>query len=272
MRELLRKFRPLILGICLVLAALFLYSANLRKKDQTSFFEQAVLTLAAPFQKTFDLAWERVSSGWRDYLWLVDTAQENAHLREENRLLKAELENLREIRLTNERLRELLEFKEEFALTAVPARVIAADATTWSRTVLLDKGTRSGVREGLPVVTPAGVVGRVIKASPGEARVLLITDAASAVASLVQRTRTRGVSRGRGDFLVLDFALRQEDIEVGDRVVTSGTGGVFPKGLLLGEVIRVERGDFGLFQTVEVAPAADFTRLEEVLVLVEEAP
>ncbi|MDO3376724.1 rod shape-determining protein MreC [Geoalkalibacter halelectricus] len=272
MRELLRKYRPLLLGTCLVLAALLLYSNNLRRKDHTSVFEQMALIVTAPLLKGIDQLVAQTQALWGNYVWLVEAAQENAQLREENFLLKAELENLREIRLANERLRQLLEFKDELVLSAVPARVIAVDASSWSRTVLLDKGTRSGVREGMAVVTAAGVVGRVIKAAPGESRVLLITDAASAVATLVQRTRTRGVCRGRGDMLTLDFALRQEDIQVGDRLVTSGTGGVFPKGLLVGEVVRVTRGDYGLFQTVEVAPAADFSRLEEVLVLVEEQP
>ncbi|KIH76833.1 rod shape-determining protein MreC [Geoalkalibacter ferrihydriticus] len=272
MRELLRKYRPLLLGACLLLAALLLYSNNLRRKDHTSVFEQAALMVTAPFLKGFDHLYARTVSLWDNYVWLVDTAGENDRLREENLLLKAEVENLREIRLANERLRMLLEFKDELTLSAVPARVIGADASSWSRTVLLDKGSRSGVREGMAVVTASGVVGRVIKVAPGESRALLITDAASAVASLVQRTRTRGVSRGRGDSLILDFALRQEDIQVGDRLVTSGTGGVFPKGLLVGEVVRVVRGDYGLFQTVEVAPATDFSRLEEVLILIEELP
>jgi len=265
-----KKYRSLLLGVILVLAALLLYSVNLRQQEHTTLFEKGVITVTAPLQKGFDLIGEQAATWWNRYVWLVDTSRENQALRQENRLLKAEIENLREIRLTNERLQKLLEFKDEVALSALPARVISFDATSWSRTVVLDKGTRSGVNEGMPVVTNAGVVGRVIKVAPGESRVLLITDAASAAAVLVQRTRTRAVCRGRGDTLMLDFTLRQEDVQIGDQVVTSGTGGVFPKGLLMGEVVQVARGDYGLFQTVEVAPAVDFSRLEEVLVLTEE--
>lgn len=270
MRELFRKIRPMMLALSLIFAALLLYSINLRRQDHTTLFERAVLSVAAPLHKGLDVTLARVSSWWEHYVWLVDAAQENTHLRAENLLLKAELENLEEIRLANERLRQLLEFKDDLTLTAVPARVIGADASTWSRTIIIDKGSRSGVREGMPVVTAAGVVGRVIKTGMGESRVLLITDAASAVAALVRDSRTRGVVRGRGDSLLLDFVLRQEDVKVGDRIVTSGTGGVFPKGLLVGEVTRVQRGDYGLFQSVELSPAADFSRLEEVLVLVAE--
>lgn len=271
LREPYNKYRPILLGLALLFAALLLYSLNLRQKESTSLFEQAVITVTSPLQKGFDLAAEQVARWWTRYVWLVDAARENEALRAENQLLKGEIDDLREIRLANERLRKLLEFKDEVALSALPARVIGFDASTWSRTVVLDKGGRSGVKEGTPVVTNAGVVGRVIKVAPGQSRVLLITDAASAAAVLVQRTRTRAVCRGRGDTLILDFALRQEDVQVGDQVVTSGTGGIFPKGLLMGAVVKVARGDYGLFQSVEMAPAVDFSRLEEVLILTEES-
>ena len=126
--------------------------------------------------------------------------------------------------------------------------------------------------EGLPVVVPEGVVGRVIRVSSRQSRVLLVTDASSALAVLVQRNRTRGVCRGRGDALTFDFALRQEDIAVGDQIVTSGTGGVFPKGLAVGVVTQLTKEEFGLFQSIVVSPAVDFSRLEEVLVLLPEQP
>ncbi len=152
-------------------------------------------------------------------------------------------------------------------MAAVPAQVIAEDSTSWFRTIVIDKGLDQGVAEGMAVVVPEGVVGRVIRSSAGESRVLLVTDASSAAAALVQRTRTRGVCRGQGERLALEFALRQEDIRVEDRIITSGMGGVFPKGLLIGRVSSVERGQYGLFQGVVVEPVVDFSRLEEVLVL-----
>jgi len=122
------------------------------------------------------------------------------------------------------------------------------------------------------VVAAQGVVGRIIKIGEHQARVLLVTDASSAVSALIQRTRTRGIVRGQGEAMIMEFALRLEDVAVGDRVVTSGTGGVFPKGLPAGTVKRVEKGDFGLFQSVEIEPLVDFSRLEEVMVLLEGIP
>ncbi|PLX77772.1 MAG: rod shape-determining protein MreC, partial [Desulfuromonas sp.] len=138
------------------------------------------------------------------------------------------------------------------------------------RTSLIDKGAEDGVEPGMPVVASEGVVGRVVRSSSGQARVLLITDASSAMAALIQHNRARGICRGKGDDLAFDFVLRQENVNVGDRVVTSGMGGVFPKGLVIGQISSFYRQEFSLFQSIEVTPAVDFAHLEEVLVLLQE--
>jgi rod shape-determining protein MreC len=166
----------------------------------------------------------------------------------------------------------LLQFREQTGLPAIPARIIAVDASSWFRTVIIDKGQHDGLVEGLPVVVAEGVVGRTIKCAARQSRVMLITDASSAVAALVQRSRARAICRGEGDGLSLEFLQQQEEIVVGDPVITSGTGGIFPKGLVLGHVADISRSGYGLFQTVQVNPAVDFSRLEEVLVLQKESP
>lgn len=273
MLDLLRKYRTFLLSILLVLAALLLYSQNLRDaEEQTNLFETVVLQITAPLQTGVAAVCGSFSRWWGHYVWLMDAEAENERLVVENRELKAELIRLQEVRLTNERLQRLLDFRDQQALKALPAQVIAEDATSWFRTVMIDKGSDDGVREGMPVVVADGVAGRVIRVVAHQARVLLLTDASSAVSALVQRTRSRGICRGQGDGLSFDFALREKDIEVGDLVITSGTGGVFPKGLPVGKVVRVEREEYGLFQAIQVAPAVDFSRLEEVLVLVGDQP
>lgn len=272
MFELLRKYRTPLMAGGLILLALLVYSANLREREKTTLFERVVLQITAPVQKGIDVISGGVADGWRHYLWLIGTEKENGRLREENRRLRAQLDSLQEVRLTNERLRKLLVFKEAMNLPALPAQVVAEDASSWFRTVLIDKGTGDGVREGDPVVVAEGVVGRIVTAAPRQSRVLLITDASSAVASLVQRNRARGVSRGQGDGLSLEYVLREADVHVGDAVVTSGTGGIFPKGLPLGRITGVTREAYGLFQSIELEPYVDFSRLEEVLVLVKERP
>jgi len=265
-----RKNRIALLGLLLLLTALLWYSVSIRQQHQTNFFETLVLRVTGPAQSGLTGAIKGVADVWERYLNLVDTAAYNRELLQENVALKSELNRLKEISLENERLRRLLEFKEEQSVKTLPARVIAEDASSWFRTVVIDKGSVDGVIEGMPIVVAEGVVGRVIRNGPHESRVLLITDAASAIATLVQDNRARGVCRGQGHLLSFDFVLRKEEINVGDPVITSGMGGVFPKGLLVGHVQSINRHEFGLFQTIEVAPAVDFPRLEEVLVLLRE--
>ena len=261
------RIRTLTLIACLLLAALLFYSANLRRRAETTLFERAVLRVTSPLQAVLDGTWDGLWQGWSHYLWLVETASENDRLRLENAELRGELTEFEELRQANERLRRLLAFQEETLFEGVPAQVVAEDASSWFRTVVIDKGTRNGLVEGMPVVVPEGVVGRIIRCSAHQSRVMLATDGSSAVSSLNQRTRGRGICRGEGENLVFEYALRDADVVVGDRIISSGMGGVFPKGLLLGVVTEVQRESWGLFQTVRVKPVVDFARLEEVLVL-----
>lgn len=270
MRDLIKRYRFFLFAVMLLLMSVVLYSYNLRQKSTTTFFERAVLTFAAPFQNGLDSLVDSIGGGWANYLWLVDARQRSIVLEQENRELKSKLSQIDEVSLQNGRLRKLLGFVDDLDKPALPAQVIGEDASNWSRTIIINKGSRAGLMAGFPVVAADGVVGRIIKTSPTSSRVLLITDASSAVATLVQRTRTRGVARGRGGDLSLEFALRDRDIIIGDLLVTSGMGGVFPKGLPLGLVTNVEKDPFSLFQQVRSETAADFSHLEEVLVIVGE--
>lgn len=272
MRDFLRRHRIPLLIILLIMSALLIYSANLRQKNTTTLFERVVLTLTEPLQRGIDSIGSGISGLWNNYLWLVDARRENIDLTQKNRQLRAKLVAVNETSLENQRLKKLLDFVEADPRETLPALVVAEDASSWARTIVIDKGVKHGVHEGQPVVVAEGVVGRIIKSASSSSRVLLITDASSAAACLVQRTRTRGVARGDGQGLKLEYALRNETIEKDDLVVTSGMGGVFPKGLVVGRVKVVQRSDFGLFQQIELLPAVDFARLEEVLVLLDSVP
>jgi rod shape-determining protein MreC len=271
MLELLRKYRSPLLVVFLIIFALLVYSSRLRKQPETTLFEKTILQLASPLQRGFDFSTARLGGIWSHYLWLVDAREENDRLLHENRRLRTHLDQVREFQLENRRLRTLLKLRRQLPLPTLAARVVAEDATSLFQTVIIDRGLDDGLREGLAVVAPEGVVGRIIRCSPRQSRVLLITDASSAIAVLVQRSRARAVGRGRGATLTLDFALAQEDIITGDRIITSGNGGVFPKGLTIGTVSLAEVNTLDLFQTVVVKPAVNFSRLEEVLVLLDQS-
>jgi rod shape-determining protein MreC len=267
MRDLLNRYRFYLLAMLLLLATLILYSYNIRQKSVTTFFERAVLSVTAPFQQGIDGTASGVIGVWRNYLWLIDTRQRNLELEKENRELRTHLNQIDEVTLQNQRLRKLLAFVDDLDRAALPAQVIGEDVTPWARTIVIDKGTRSGLRQGLPVVASDGVVGRVIKTSSHSSRVLLITDPSSAVAALIQNTRSRGILRGHGEKLSVEYMEYDATIKPGDLLVTSGMGGIFPKGLPLARVASVSQDHFDLFQRIEAVPSADFSRLEEVLVI-----
>jgi rod shape-determining protein MreC len=195
-------------------------------------------------------------------------------LRRENERLRAEVERLRaEVQANRERvaaagrLERLLGYRESAAFTTIVAGVIGHDASGLYQTVLINRGASDGIEHQQAVLTPDGVVGRVIKVFPHSALVLLLTDRSSGIDAIVQRTRDQGVVQGRGGALgELKYLDRSADIEVGDYVVTSGMGGRFPKGVRIGQVSGLNEGG-ELFQSVELQPSAALGRLEEVLVV-----
>ena len=158
-------------------------------------------------------------------------------------------------------MKKLLELKTTLQSPSLAASVIGEDGAPWFKTLVIDRGAADGLQEGMPVIAVDGIIGRLVKVAANSSRLLLLTDHASGIAAVVQRSRARGVVKGTGDGRCsLEFSLRDEDVKVGDVVVTSGVGGGFPKGLNLGEVTMVKKGAYGIFQTVEVHPAVNIAR------------
>lgn len=190
-------------------------------------------------------------------------------LRAQNEEMRQRLAALEEARQENERLRELVGFVEASELEALGARVIGKPATLWEGVIRIDRGTAEGVQVGMPVLASRGLIGQIVEASPHSARVRLITDQRSGVAAMMQSTRAEGIARGSIEGqLTLDFVSRETTVTVGDVVITSGMGGVYPKGLLIGEVADVQLGEADLFPSIRVRPSADLVHLEEVVVLI----
>ena len=265
--------RKFIIPILIFLLALSLISANLHSRENMSFFESLVVGITAPVQKAVWGVIGGISSIWRGYFYLVGLEKENQALKRELQELKLQVNRYREADLANQRLRALLNFKKSIATPLLPAQLVAFDPSGWFQTILIDKGRDDGVVRDMAVVSAEGLVGRVIGVSNHHAKVLLILDGNSAVDAYIQRSRARGVLVGLGlELCLLKYVQRNEDVQVGDQVISSGMGGVFPKGLLVGTVQEVVRGSSGLFQRVEVEPAVNFGRLEEVLVVIQSPP
>lgn len=265
--------RKFIIPILIFLLALSLISANLHSRENMSFFESLVVGVTSPVQKAVWGVIGGIGSIWRGYFYLVGLEKENQALKRELQELKLQVNRYREADLANQRLRALLNFKKSIATPLLPAQLVAFDPSGWFQTILIDKGRNDGVVRDMAVVSAEGLVGRVIGVSNHHAKVLLILDGNSAVDAYIQRSRARGVLVGLGlELCLLKYVQRNEDVQVGDKVISSGMGGVFPKGLLVGTVQEVVRGSSGLFQRVEVEPAVNFGRLEEVLVVIQSPP
>jgi rod shape-determining protein MreC len=273
MRDFFSKYRLFMIWGAALLLALFIYSLSIRSKERASLPERALLTLFSPLTRAVTAVDRFAGEVWCGYIDLVGVRAENVKLREAVKELNTREAANREALLAAVRLRELLGIKQQLRVPSVAATVIGADTTPWFATLLIDRGRGDGLREGMPVVATDGVVGQVVKVADSTARVLLLTDPASAVAGVVQRTRARGVVRGKGQgYCSLEFSLSNEEVAVGDLVVTSGVGGLYPKGLPVGEVTMVRKGSYGIFQTVDIRPTVNTSRLEEVLVLLNQSP
>lgn len=211
---------------------------------------------------------------WRSYLALQDVESENKALRQEVAQLQEELGRYREALIANARFKRLLGIKEKVGTTVVTANVVGVDLAPWLATITVDKGRKDGIKPGMVVMSGAGVVGQTMESSLNFSKILLLSDYNSAVAALIQRNRARGIIKGAGEGRCnLAYVEKVVDVEVGDRIITSGTDRIFPKGLLIGKVSSVTEGSIpDLFQVITVTPAVDLKRVEEVVVFVTNQP
>lgn len=265
-------FRTIWLWVFIIGAVLFLLSSNSDLGPTWNPAEQFVIEITAPFQKLIKQTTKSTEELWLNYFRLVEVHQENAQLKNEIHALKMANSRYRELLATQERLEELLQFKQTINRPVLAAQVIGLDPTGWFKSVIIDKGKWAGLRLDMPVVNAFGVVGRVVSVSSNYAKVLLIIDQNSAVDCLVQRSRDRGMLKGlMSEICKLDYVAKSNDITVGDIVVTSGLGGVFPKGLPVGRILDVKEISGELFKDIKIRTAVDFSKLEEVLVILEES-
>ncbi len=259
----------MIVGVIVIFAiSLTLLTVPNRPYDSSVGSGNVAIGIVAPFQKATTWVAQSLKDIWRNYFNLISVAQENRELKRSLGQAIEKSRRMAEIVLANDRLRALLNFKEKSTYQVIAAEVVGKDPSPWFKTVMIDKGKKDGVKKAMPVVLADGIVGQVVDVSDHYAKVLLVIDQNSAVDALVQRSRARGVIKGiMGGKCVFQYALRKDDISVGDIIVTSGLDGVFPKGLSIGQVAEVVRRNAGIFQEVFVAPFVDFEKLEEVLVV-----
>ena len=204
---------------------------------------------------------------WSGYVNLRQVQQENNTLRQELQTLQVRLQQERAEAQRTDNLRQLLELRDRANLDTVAAEVIAGAASPDFRTVTIDKGSSDKLATDMAVISPAGVVGRVILPSRRASKVQLLIDRNAAAGALIERTRVQGVVVGVGDGLLrMQYVPGTADVKTGDLVVTSGIDGIYPKGFVIGTIEHTDRG-VGAYHEIAVRPAVDFSRLEEVLIV-----
>lgn len=246
----------------------------LSRLPQVQLIETVGFEVLGPIQSGIAVPIVKIDQVARTVEGISELRAENARLRAQVDRLTQEAVQVGELQRENAQLRSELQFqRNDPQFKWITARIIGFDPSNLVHAIIIDQGTRSGVAEGMTVATPSGLVGQVVQVTPNTAKVLLITDVSSSVDSLIQSNRAKGVVDGsRAGSLMMTFIPQGMKVQPGDRVVTSGLGGVFPEGLLVGTVTEVHQNDVELFQEAKVQPAVDFGRIEEVLVIVNHLP
>ena len=260
--------KKILIAFILLIGIFVLLSPEIKQSPEYNLLERPFLTITGFVQSGITTISHGISSTWNGYVNLINVQKENEMLAEEVKRLRSEVIYLKEQISTSDRLTELLKPVDSYVEKQVVASIIAKDPANWYEALVINKGEKEGVEPGMGVITAGGVIGRVVKTAPDYSRVLLMSDRSSAVAGVIQRTGYEGIVEGQhGRTLRLNYIMSDADVQNGDIIITSGTDGVFPRGIMIGRVNRVERPQNRLFQSVELIPEANLSREREVLVI-----
>jgi rod shape-determining protein MreC len=267
-----RRYRDVAIVVLLLAVPFFFLRASIRRPDEMSVIDRTIMRVAAPLEYASAALARGVSSLVGDYVYLVDVKADNNKLVYENARLRADVRRLTAAEAENRRLKKLLGLRETIAEETVSAVVIAKDTTEFFRVahVTLDN-PGVGVRSGMPVVAHDGAVGTVLRVAGDKVDVQLTIDSGFGVDVIVERTGARGFVRGAGDrsrySVRVEYFERTDEVAVNDLLVTSGVGCRFPKGMPVARVSKVVERPWGMYQQVEAEPTVDFSRLEQVLIV-----
>ena len=273
MESVLGRYRNLIILVGVLFLQVLGLAVQVKRGSNETQDTRLIRIWAVDGLAPFERALVRIESGtgniWHNYFYLRGVRAENRQLKEQIEQMRLEQVRLREDAAQARRLQNLLAFKEQFVAKTVAAQVIGTSGSDSSRVVYIDKGENAGVGRDMAVMTADGVVGKVLMVYPSVAQVLLINDQTSGVGVILGNTRLQGVLVGtvNGE-VTLNGIMSDEQVPVGENVLTSGGDQIFPKGLPVGTVTKVGGGK-DLFLNIRIKPAADLSKLEEVLVLVE---
>lgn len=270
MWEWIRRLKGFLFILFFIVVTLYLFSLNF-KTNRLDALQSFVLHTIAPVAE----GWTKLATGiknlWDSYINLVDVKEENRDLKKKISQLEQLVVDYREAYLENQRLKRLLEFRDHLQVRSLPALIVFQDLTGWFQSVIINRGAQDGVQPDMPVVCYEGVVGKILNVSQRFSRVMLITDPASAVDVLVQRSRVRGILvGGEPGSCYMKYVKNDADVRPGDLLITTGKDGIFPQGLKAGIVNKVYPDPVGIFKFIVVDPMINIGNLDEVMVLLKE--
>ena len=258
-----------IIAAVLLLALSFLLFTNISLVNNGySRVKLAVTDCVGPALKMLSTPVRSVDYVLDNYVSLIDLKKRNGELKKRLELMELENQRIAELEKENERLKGLLDMVRQRPNEMIAARVVGEDVMNWFKCIIIDKGVNSDVHARMPVITPAGVVGQAVEVGRWNTKVMIINDTNSAVDVYSAGKHTRGIVEGTGQtILKLKYVLKNDDLEMGDRLITSGKDGIYPEGLALGIVIKIDKTRPGLFSDIDVMPFNNFKKLDEVLVV-----
>lgn len=261
----------IIINLIVVVAALISMARREIKLEEASFFDAFLINTFAPIQKMVTSSHNFASNLFLDYLANIKASRENRKLKYQISQLEKRIFNFREISKENERLKDLLQFGSNIPYRKVLAQIVAWDSSSDFKVIRVNKGTKDGIKLQSTVVTAEGLVGYVYRLTEHFADILTIMDSNNRIDALIHRIRAHGIVEGLGQGKCqMKYVTRTEPIILNDIVITSGLGNVYPKGIKVGHVSKIEKESYGIVQFLEVTPAVDFSKIEEVVVLVSE--
>lgn len=266
------RHKSLVLLAGVVLLQVLLLAVQIKRDSQGRLIRVWTVGAVSPFERASSYGFGWIRNVWRHYFALQNTTKENEQLRRDNDALKLQIAELRGKAAEADRLAALLNFRQSHAdVPMIGARVIGTSPGAASQTIELDRGEHDGIRRNMGVITPDGVIGKVIEAYPNTSQVLLLTDKDSGVGAMLADSRVQSPVGGLGEpLLTMKYVPNDDTVNLGDRVITSGMDRIFPRDLPVGTIAEIKPGN--PFKQIRIKPAANLERLEEVLVLLSLRP
>jgi rod shape-determining protein MreC len=266
------RHKSLVLLAGIIVLQVLMLAVQIKRTSEGRLIRVWTVGAVSPFERagTYGFGWVRTT--WRHYFALQNTTKESEQIRRENDALKLQITQLQGKAAEADRLAALLNFRQSHGdVPMIGARVIGTGAGTASLTILLDRGERNGILKNMGVITPDGVVGKVVESYAHASQVLLLTDKESGVGAMLADSRIQSPVGGQGEpLLVMKYVPNDDTVDLGERVITSGMDRIFPRDLPVGTVAEIKPGN--PFKLIRIKPAANLERLEEVLVLLSLRP